>query len=205
MPFPCGGQAYDEPGATQGRRRDIDRPVVSGDDLLDDRQTETAPAGVPSACLVEPHEPVEDPLPVVRGDPGAVVLDDELDAVTGVTHGDGQGGVGVPGRVVDEVLHHLGQREPVSANPSGPDSGGVDRESGPADAAGRRECQVVEIHVVVRLRERALVGPGQEQQLLHEPLDARGLLEDGVGELALGQGARVRACHLGGLADAGQG
>ena len=57
---------------------------------------------------------------------------------------------------------------------------------------------------MVRLRDRALVGPGEEQQLLHEPLHARGLLEHGIGELALGQGARVRAGHLGRLADAGQ-
>ena len=78
------------------------------------------------------------------------------------------------------------------------------RETGSADASGHRQRQVVEVDVVGRLRDRAFVGPGEEQQLLHEALHARGLLEHGVGELALGQGTGVRARHLGRLADAGQ-
>ncbi len=55
-------------------------PPMGGDDLLDDGQAEPAPACVTGARLVEPHEPLEDPLALVLGDPGTVVLDAQLHA-----------------------------------------------------------------------------------------------------------------------------
>jgi hypothetical protein len=177
---------------------------MSRDDLLDDRQSETTPAGVTSAGLVEPHESVEDALPVLAWDPGAVVLDHELDAVIGLPDGEGHDSMCVPGSVVDEVLHHLRERNVVTPYPSGPDSGRMDGETGLLDTPGDRQRQVVEVDIVARPCERTFVGPGEEQQLFHEPLHARGLLENGIGELTLGQGTRVRARHLGRLANAGQ-
>ena len=49
------------------------------DDLRDDRQPEAAPAVVAAPGLVEPHEALEDPRPLVLRYAGPVVLDDHLD------------------------------------------------------------------------------------------------------------------------------
>ena len=50
-------------------------PAVGGDQLGDDGQAEPAAAAVAGAGVVEPDEPLEDPLPVRLGDAGAVVVD----------------------------------------------------------------------------------------------------------------------------------
>ena len=177
---------------------------MGGDDLLDDRQAETAAAGVAGAGLVEPHEPVEDALALVLGDPGAVVVDDELDAVIGLADGEGDAASACRAALSTRFCTTCASAAWSPRTRPAPTPEVSTRETGPADTAGLRQRQVVEVDVVARPRDRALVGPGEQQQLLHEPLHPRGLLEHGVGELALGQGARVRARHLGRLADAGQ-
>ena len=53
--------------------------AAAAQQLADDRQAEPAAAGVPVAGLVEPGEPVEDPLAVGLRDAGPVVGDGQLD------------------------------------------------------------------------------------------------------------------------------
>ena len=112
--------------------------------------------------------------------------------------------IGVPGGVVDEVPNRLREGDPVSPYPSGPHSGGLDREPGPADTSGLGNGQVVEVHVVEGAGDLALVGPREQQQLLDEPLHACRLLQHGISELTLGQRTRVRAHYLGRLPHAGK-
>ena len=57
----------------------------------------------------------------------------------------------------------------------------------------------------VGARDHAFIRPGEQQQLLDQPLHARRLLQHGIGELALRQRAGMCASHLGRLADAGEG
>ena len=184
------------------RGGDRDRPAVGGDDLLDDGQPESAPAGVAGARLVEPHEPLEDPFPLVLRDPGTVVVDAQLHLVACLPDGHRDRCVGMAGGVVDEVADHLRERGPVAPDPAGCHTGRVDVEPVAAYPARLGERQVVEVDVMEGAEDRPLVGPGEQQELFDETLHPRRLLEHGVRQLALGQGTRMGARDLGRLPDA---
>ena len=170
--------AYDEPRAAQRRRGDAHRPAVGLHDLLDDGQPEPAAAGVAGARLVEPDEPLEDPLALVLGDPGAVVLDDELHGLVSLAHRDHTPGAGVPRGVVDQVAHHLRQRRLVAADPRRRRPRTCRRRArrgarGRASASTRSSRSTS----AGARSDRALVGPGQQQQLLDQPLHPLILLQ----------------------------
>ena len=56
-------------------------PAVVARHVTDDRQTETGTAGLPRAGPVDAVEALEDPVEITIGDPDAVVVDDQFDAV----------------------------------------------------------------------------------------------------------------------------
>ena len=180
-----------KPGAAQHRGRDLDGPAVGGDDLLDDRQTQPAAAGVTGAGLVEPHEPCR--TRAAAGPPGSrgrrprrparrrlgYLPDGRRPSTSSACR------AALSTRFRTTCARRPGRRVPGRR----PTPEVSTREPGPADATGLGKRQVVEVDVVVCPRDRPLVGPGEQQQLLDEPLHARRLLQHGIGELALGQSA----------------
>ena len=56
--------------------------VVVGRDVLDDGQAEAGAAGGARTRLVDPEEPLEDPLLVLAGDADTAVGDRDLDVVS---------------------------------------------------------------------------------------------------------------------------
>src|SRR5690606_2478546 len=95
--------------APPGRRLDAAQLAAVGPrDAPRDREPEPG-AAVLAAGLVQPHEPVEDPLAVGGWDARPLVGDEHGGRVAR-RHGDGHGArPGVAPRVVEEVSQHLGE------------------------------------------------------------------------------------------------
>src|SRR5690606_12424350 len=93
-------QPDDEPGALRAVL-DRDRATVLLDGLAAEGEAEPGAAGVAAAPVREADERLEDPFPVLGGDPGAVVLLDHDGLVTAALDGDVDPGLGVPLRVGD--------------------------------------------------------------------------------------------------------
>jgi hypothetical protein len=119
------------------------------------------------------------------------------------TYGEVNPAVRMPGGVVDQVAHHLAERQLVAEHPSVGDLRGVDHEA--VARPGRLGSdQVVEIDLAPPLSQGALVGPGQQEHLVDQALHPDRLLEHDLGELSVGHGLRVGPGYLGGLAEAGE-
>lgn len=126
---------------------------------------------------VEAAEALEDALPIVVGDAGVVVVDDDR----GAGDRDGHGAGGVPGGVVEQVGDRPDERRPRSVDPAAID-----------DRHGHRHqalpCRLLpyqrgEIDLVVG-DHAGLLDTGKEQQIGQERLEPAFLDEGGGHALA---------------------
>ena len=116
---------------------------------MDDREAESAAAGIAAACLVEPHEALED-APRSSTARRPVVLDGHEDvAACGVTPMATLCGA-VPGGVVGEVAQQLAEQPRIAVDPSGVDAGAVDIEPVRPQPAHLAEGDIVEIDRLTR-------------------------------------------------------
>src|SRR4029453_17455470 len=91
-----------KPAATTAAGFDV--PACGLDDVLDDRQAETGPAG--GACAVGAEEALEEARHVLVWNTGAVVGDLEHDLAVGAREADraSRALAGVPQRILEQVL-----------------------------------------------------------------------------------------------------
>ena len=184
-------------------------------DLADDREPEPAPASRPRARLVGAPEAVEDPLPMLGGDAGAVVGDGEPRPAVelAVREADaralGRDADGVVEQVRDRPLEHV----PVALDDPARNDGGLERHG--AGGCRRRELLA---RVLEQCPERnglaagcGRVEAGQREQIVGQPrhpvdraLDHRrrrgsalvGRLGVGEGEVEIGLDDRERRPQL---------
>ena len=168
------GQPHAEQRAAAGVLLDPHLPVVRRHDLGDDGQAEAGAAVGAGAGVVEPHEPLEDPAAVVGGDAGTVVGDVEGRLVAVAPERDDHLRTGVPVRVVDQVAQHPHELAAVADDPNGL---GAHLGAHPVLVRPRalRLDELVEIHLVAPGLQAALVGAGEEQEVVHQPPEPLGL------------------------------
>ena len=168
------GQPHAEQRAAAGVLLDPHLPVVRRHDLGDDGQAEAGAAVGAGAGVVEPHEPLEDPAAVVGGDAGTVVGDVEGRLVAVAPERDDHLRTGVPVRVVDQVAQHPHELAAVADDPNGL---GAHLGAHPVLVRPRalRLDELVEIHLVAPGLQAALIGAGEEQEVVHQPPEPLGL------------------------------
>ena len=158
---------------------------MSGNELSRDRKPETGTAGVSGPGIVEAHEPVEDPLPVVGRDAWPVVVDVEHDPSIGLGEAQGHRATRVACRIVGEISQHPTDRSGIGVDPASGDPRRVDVQVGQRSQPFRLvEHEVIEIDRVRLQREGSFVGTGKEQQVVHHQLEPHALRPDGGGEIA---------------------
>ena len=91
---------------------------MSGNELSRDRKPETGTAGVSGPGIVEAHEPVEDPLPVVGRDAWPVVVDVEHDPSVGLGEVQGNRATRVARRIVGEISQHPTDGSGIGVDPA---------------------------------------------------------------------------------------
>src|SRR2546430_13102271 len=159
-------------------------------DVADDRQPEpgTAP---PVRRLAEPDEALEDPFAVDRRDARPVVADGQLDDIAGLTQPDPDRTGRVVLGVVQQVAYHPPELFGVTANPAAIDLSHIDAYRRPSEQVTRLgEDQLVEIDDGQRADRAAPVDPGEQQQVVDEPLQAGLFGEPPGGPVGQGDGAR---------------
>ena len=168
------GQPHAEQRAAAGVLLDPHLPVVRRHDLGDDGQAEAGAAVGAGAGVVEPHEPLEDPVAVVGGHAGTVVGDVEGRLVAVAPERDDHLRAGVPVRVVDQVAQHPHELAAVADHPHvlGAHLGAHPVFVRPG---ALRLDELVEVHLVAPGLQAALVGAGEEQEVVHQPPEPLGL------------------------------
>ena len=99
---------------------------MKGDDVVGDREAEPGPPVVLGPGAIEPREPLEDPLPLVGRDTGAVVGHAEHRGRVRLVQRDGHGRGGVTGGVVEQVAHDAYELGTVRDDLGAGDAVGVD-------------------------------------------------------------------------------
>jgi hypothetical protein len=160
---------------------DGDRPAVGLDYLLGDGETETRAAGISGPSVVQPDESSEDPVPLVGWYARTVVGDDQDCLIIPPGQGDGDTAAGVARRVGDHVRHGSAKFVGVALQLDRRDAADIDRHGrGDLLTGGLVANYFVQVDRRPTLGERALVGSGQSQQVIHEVLDPLELRLDSV-------------------------
>jgi hypothetical protein len=163
-------------------------------DGADDGQPQAGTALVTAPCFVEAGESLEDALPVLDGDPGAVVVDGELDRSPLLGDGHSDGGAGVAGGVGQQVLDQADELVLPPDDLAGTDAAGVDR-----DRRARRqrsdpvEDELVEVDGMAGGVRGGLVVAHECQQLVGDGLEAA----DGSERLNAAELGLLRLARLG--------
>src|SRR3954468_21770804 len=146
-------------------------PTVGQGDLPGDRQAQAGSASSPLTAGVQADEAFEDPFAVGGGNPGPVVDDvDDGSSVPSVeTQLDPRGRVA--GGVVGEVAQHPGQVVSVAQYSDRHGASGDLQSGDPPQPPCLGGHQVVEVDLLKSHPDAALVGAGQEQQVVHQPLE----------------------------------
>src|SRR3954465_5065019 len=119
-------QGEHEDGAARGGPVDDEAAAVSAGDVPGDGEAQSR-AAVGRTGVVEPDEPLEDPVPLFRGNPGPVVDDGERGLPGPLLERDGDGAPRVADGVVEQVrdppadlvlvAEHLHRSPPAGADP----------------------------------------------------------------------------------------
>ena len=155
--------------------------------MLDDGQAQAGAADGLGVALVHPVEPLEHPLPVLRGDADARVGHGHGDRIRPVLHPDERlaaGAVvldGVVAQVVHHLLHHRGQALDGPVVP-GQRQLHLVLPGGGLEAVLHGAGQVQQIDLLPLQAAAPLVQPGQVENVLHQADEPLALLVDVGGE-----------------------
>ena len=171
-------------------------------DLVDDRETQTAAAVIAGAGFIEPDESLQHPLPFGFGDAGPVVVDRQPHLVTEIGQSHIDAVRRMPAGVFDEVSDHPPQRIGVPFTRAAPTAEVSTRLAVVDRSRCLLERQVIEVDGAraarrARPREPAAAGPRRDSA-------SRCPGQHHVGELFGGGPLGMRQGNLGVLTDGGE-
>ena len=190
---------------TATRRVTHDDGAARGlDHLAHDREAEPGAAVVAGPRLVEPHEPLEHPAPLLLRNARPVVVDNQDHAVVLLVEGDRDPVARVADRVGEEVAHRLPEQHRMTGDLPGAHAGDVDPGAAVAQPPRLHEHQVVEVDRPVVARRRRVVESGQHEQRVDQVLHPLLLGEHVGGQVGRGDPPGVALGDLGELAQGRQ-
>ncbi len=176
-----------ETGAASGRAG-CGRSSEVGCCDLRERWRDPTPRRSSWARAIEPHEPLEDPLPFRRGDAAAVVIDAKHDvAVLVLGEADRDARPSVARRVVHEVADHPPQLGRIASHSPDTDVASTSKRDVSRTVPRLLEHEVVHVDRAPSWREGALVCAGQQQEVLDEVLQPEVLGQHGLRQLVDGR------------------
>jgi hypothetical protein len=142
---------------------------VGCDDLSDDRQSQTGTGPLMGPGGVETHEAFEDPVALAGRDTGAVIGDDEIEAVLGARNGEADATPRVTFSVLGEIGNNAAELVGVATDPRGRYT--LDRNvdlSSDAQPIRVHEREIVEIDVDGTKSQYAFVETCEGEQVLDQ-------------------------------------
>ena len=154
-----------ESGSSEAAVDDVDGASVERRDFSDDRQSEPAPTGIPITGLVEPDEPVEDPVSLLIVDPAPSSSTRSTTSPSRSDRVESDRRVGMPSRIVGQVADQPPELFTVTRDPARRHTCDIDPQIGCASKTLRLlEHEVVEVDGLRPPLERAFIDLGEEQE-----------------------------------------